>query len=163
MISFSQYTNHSQPLAAAAVYDPPSPLHSFGGHSPPLQVVALSPMVGRDSVEPLGHPSNKRLDRVSPYQSGRAQPTKVVESFISRGLVATSAVAGDGRDAALGVARRGAIEDETPVGLLDFPAQQRALGRLGLAGARLRANRSSIRSRVPQYSRRGQKRARLTL
>ena len=69
-------------------------------------------------------------------------------------------MAGDGRDAALGVARRRAIEMATSMGLLDLFAEQSALGGLGLVRARLCADRSAIRTRRSQRSRRGEKRTR---
>jgi len=69
-------------------------------------------------------------------------------------------MAGDGRDAAFGVARRRAIEMATSMGFLDFFAEQSPLGGLGLVRARLRADRSAIRTRRSQHSRRGEKRTR---
>src|SRR6476660_2060082 len=87
------------------------------------------------------------------------RPFLSLGAFNGCGLDSTPAMAGDDRDAAFGVAGRGAIENETPMGLLDFPAEQRALGCVGLEGARLRLDHSSVRPRSAQHPRRRQERA----
>jgi hypothetical protein len=70
----------------------------------------------------------------------------------------SSAVAGDGGYATIGLACGRPIQEMAPMGLLVFPAQQRPLGSVGLARQGLRAHSASGRSSRSQHSGRGEER-----
>src|SRR4051794_29380140 len=91
--------------------------------------IARSP---RDSCDKANPQSGKRCACPTIRSSvlthrATERSTDLPDAFHSCGLDRTSPMAGNDRDAPLGVAGRGAIENETPMGLLDFPAQQCAL------------------------------------
>ena len=99
----------------------------------------------------------------SPTRETRAlpspvRPTRAARAFNRCGLDATPAMACDGRDASLRLARGRAIENSTAMGLLVFPSQQCPLGRLGLARSRVGLNCSSIWLGRLEHPGRGQKR-----
>src|SRR4051812_38292054 len=88
--------------------------------------------------------------------------TARARSIHKRGrLGSTSSMAGNGSNAAVGLASRQPIEDKTEMGLLVLPAQHHSVGRLGMARSRLGLGTITGRHRHPEHSRRSQEQAEL--